>query len=57
MFLSLFNDLRVSLSSFEMFVFGGFEFSSACLTLHFCSSVLTVGIFKAASSVGAIKSM
>ena len=39
-----------------MFGFGGFDFSSACLTFHLNSSALALGIFKAASSSDAVRS-
>ena len=54
--LSSCSDLRAYLSVFEMLGFGGFDFSSACLTFHLSSSVLALGIFKAASSSDAIRS-
>ena len=44
------------LSAYEMFGFGGFDFSSASLTLHIGLSALALGILKAASSIGAIRS-
>ena len=49
-------NLMASLSSFEMFGFGYFDFSSTCLTFHLSSSAWALEIFKAASSIGAIKS-
>ena len=45
-----------SLSDFEMFGLGGLDFSSDYLTFHLSSSAQALGIFKAASSIGAIKS-
>ena len=53
---SSFSDLMASLSTFEMFGFGAFDFLSICLTFYLCSSVWPTGIFKAASLIGAIKS-
>ena len=54
--LSSCSDLIACLSIFEMFGFGGFDFSSACLTFHLSSSALALGIFKGTSSFGAIRS-
>ena len=44
-----------SLSSFKMFSFGGFNFSSAGLAYHLSSSAQALEIFKVASLIGAIK--
>ena len=50
------SDLRACLSVFEMLGFGGFDFSNAYLTFHLSSSAVALGIFKAASSINAIRS-
>ena len=56
-FTSLYSDLMTSRFPFEMFGFGDFDFSSACLTFHhLCSSTWVFGIFLAASSSRVIKS-
>ena len=55
MFSSLCNNLRATLSSFEMFSFGGFDFSSACLTFRLSSSAEALVIFKATFAIRAIE--
>ena len=54
-FSSSYRDLMASLSSFEMFGFGGCVFLSACLTFHLSSFAWVFGNFKATSSNGATK--